>query len=58
MKTDDATSILDTLKVVNEKLEDLNLRFNRVERAKYEVLKDLKDLKQSVDLLKTLIRSK
>ena len=58
MKTDDITLILDTLKDVNEKLEGLNIRFNMLERAKDEVLQDLKKLKQSLELLKGSIRSK
>ena len=58
MKTDDTTFILDTLKEVNEKLEALNTRFNRVERAKDEVLQEFKKLRQSMELLKGSIRSK
>ena len=58
MKTDDTTFILNTLKEVNEKLEALNTRFNRVERAKDEVLQEFKKLRQSMELLKGSLRSK
>ena len=58
MKTDDTTLILDTLKEVNEKLENLNSRFNSVERAKDQVLQDLKKLKQTLEILNGSIRSR
>lgn len=58
MKTDETTFILASLKEVNEQLDVLNTRFNRLERAKDEVLRDVKKLRQSIELLHGSIRSK
>ena len=51
-------TVIASLEEVHDKLENLNLRLNKIERGKEEMMRDVKKVQRSVDFLQGCIQSK
>lgn len=58
MKTELILTVIKSLEEVHDKLEDLNLRLNKLDRGKEEIIRDVKKIGQSMEFLQGTIHSK